>query len=237
MNQLLLITQNRISDSYGMPCDSLEASYLDYFNSFDIHLFPVPNVGIESLHAYLNILSKSQGLILSGGNDVYPSAYEGEVVQNDSYSKIRNETEQGLLNFAVTNQIPVLGICRGMQFINVYFGGQLIKNLNKHTGEIHHEGRTHALRVIHRETSEYICTDYWEMKSYHRQGVTKSVLAPPLKPFLTSDDADVVEGLFHPRHPIAGFQFHPERESNIPVGAEKLITAFFNKKHFWNKKR
>ena len=88
--------------------------------------------------------------------------------------------------------------------------------------------------MIHNETANFIGTESWEMKSYHQQGVISSVLASPLQVFLTSESVNVVEGLFHPKYPIAGIQFHPEREQEIPICVKRLIKAFLKKELHWS---
>ncbi len=57
-------------------------------------------------------------IILQGGNDIFDSSKE---------IKNRNDNENLIIKFAIANNIPLLGVCRGMQLINLYFGGKIIK--------------------------------------------------------------------------------------------------------------
>jgi len=214
---LTLISQRVIKNQYG-ELDALGEDYTKYFEKFGLDLIPVSNFK-KSLSLYLNI--PIERIILSGGNDI-----------GESYK--RDKTEKGLLNLAIDKKIPVLGICRGMQFINTYFGGGLIKNIKTEIGtNINHVAATHSIKIIDDRVLRFL-GDEINVNSYHNQGINSDNLSLLLKKFAWSNDG-IIEGIYHPSLPIAGIQWHPERKSFNDQLNEKLIESFLNQTLFWKK--
>ena len=230
---LVFVSQQRATDKHGQPCDCLESSYVDFFSANGITLLPVPNLGRVKTKAYLELFSQVEGLVLSGGNNICPEMYSRSGVDAEGCAPVRDETEQELLKHAVENRMPVLGICRGMQFINVYFGGSLTRDLFAECGQ-GHSGCRHDLFVSEERCAAYLSVQRWEMQSYHDQGVLAEALAPSLRSFVTGPQTRVVEGLYHPALPVAGIQFHPEREKQAAGHITRLVQAFSRRELFWS---
>ena len=89
----VLISQRHTKNNHGDWIDSLENSYVTYFNKFGIKLIPVPNVG-QSIEYWIETI-KPSGLILSGGNDVDPELYGMPSKESLSVSMARDNTEIG----------------------------------------------------------------------------------------------------------------------------------------------
>lgn len=149
---------------------------------------PVPNLG-SSVDRFVEQWGLD-GLILSGGNDV------GESVARD-------ETEQRLLEWAVAGKLPVLGVCRGLQFLQSYFGGKL-----ERIGDGSHAGTRHE--VVPCGDGGFALT-HREVNSYHNQAVRCADLAPALVMLARTMDG-IVEACQHEREKIVGIMWHPERE-------------------------
>jgi putative glutamine amidotransferase len=134
-------------------------------------------------------------VIFTGGNDL--AAYGGDAPERDA-------TEKRLLEYAMSGGIPVLGVCRGMQFLHCYFGG----TLREADG---HVGACHRLMFEGKET---------EVNSYHRLAVTQ-----PADPFdaLAVNEDGVVEAMGHQSRPILGVMWHPERERDSNPRDVRLI--------------
>lgn len=200
--------------------DVLENNYIEYFEELGFKIIPIPNVS-KNIESYFDKIS-IKVVILSGGGDIshlYGGSHNGEV------SLSRDETEKKLLEIAIRKKIPVLGICRGMQFINVFFGGKII-NINKQTeSKLEHVANTHKIEIIDSKISKLLGKGKIEVNSYHNEGLTDDCLSPELTPFAISNDG-LIEGFYHKKHPIGGIMWHPER-SSPDMDANKKIIKFF----------
>lgn len=240
---LALISQRHVLGPYGDWRDVLENTYTKYMERHGIHILPVPN-SLEDLSTYLDGRMPVRGLVLTGGNDVGPNAYGGNPVggidacSERAVSSHRDRTERALLDFAVRHGLPVFGICRGLQFINVYFGGGIVEDVGRQYGRRPHEiGQNHVIDIVDDHARDYLHTDKVEVNSYHHQAVTAETLAPPLRAFAHEPRSGIVEGLYHPELPIAAVQYHPEREACGAVHDALLMNAFREGKLFWKAQR
>lgn len=225
---MLLITQRNDLNKNGDLVDSLENSYIEYFEKLGAELVIIPNTS-KQIESYFELMP--EGIILSGGNTINPKLY-GSSLQEQSVSIERDATEKKILEIAVTKRIPVLGICRGMQFINVFFGGKL-ENIKDSVARALNHSPQGGISAIHK--IKFSVPDFGkeaEVNSYHNFGVTKNAVSSELKVFAESSDG-VIEGIYHPKLPIAGIEWHPERKSPDTSVNEKIIKAFLSKRVFW----
>ena len=83
-------------------------------------------------------INRLDGILMSGGADIHPNLY-GEEPAPETYKPepLRDEFETALLDAVCEYELPVAGICRGLQMINVYFGGNLIQDVPEHLSLIH----------------------------------------------------------------------------------------------------
>lgn len=158
------------------------------------------------------------GLILSNGNDW------GE-------SPERDETETKLVSYCREREVPILGVCRGFQVLNILFGGTLTRDLEK-TGMDNHIAVSHKLRIIGNPFMKWVSESGVEVNSYHKQGVLTSGLAGEMEAFAFAGN-DVVEGFVHRNKAIIGIQWHPERANDAAALNRKLIKNLFKKGLFW----
>jgi N5-(cytidine 5'-diphosphoramidyl)-L-glutamine hydrolase len=202
---LIAISQRQDKNQYGDHIDSLENNYVNYLSKFGIKLIVIPNT--SDVNYYFDNFP-IEGVILSGGNDI--------VGYGNSASEYRDAIEKKMLDIAVKKRLPVLGICRGMQFINIYFGGKLV-NVEGHVA------------VNHKISINNIGET--EVNSYHGLGITKDTLSPKLKSFAKA--GEIIEGINHPKLPIAGIEWHPERKSPDEKINKRIIKAFVDGEMFW----
>lgn len=141
---------------------------------------------------------KPEVIVLTGGNTVSSTLYDPDGTQEVTHQ--RDKTEKYLLRYATEYKIPVLGICRGFQMINVYFGGAL-RRCN------HHIATRHLIRLVENELA-------FDVNSFHGQAVTDKELSSEMKSIAVSDDG-LVEAIIHKEYPILGVQWHPERENML----------------------
>ena len=231
----ILITQRHSMNQYGDWIDSLENNYIKYFEKFGIKLFLISNAtkNIDSIFQKL----KPDGVILSGGGDVNPELYNGKKKSNLSISKERDEIETKIIKISIANNIPILGICRGMQFINVFFGGKIVQDISKIDSlKKHISPGNHNIRILSKELIDCLKRKsmYTNVNSYHNSGVLDSLLGKDLKPFALVDEINLVEGLFHQYYPIAAVEWHPERDGSDKELDIFIIKTFLNRKLFWN---
>lgn len=202
----LLLTSN-IRKHYVLE-DSVEHDYVDYFLRLGFKPFLLSSK-MDIKHYFDNI--HIGGVVLTGGADV------GE---SNEISEIRDTTESKLLKHCIDNNIPVLGICRGLQMINLYFDGTLTKNISNHVR------CRHLVRCIN-PLFKHIYTPELMVNSYHNHGVFPDNLSPNLEIVFQNTEDNLIEGIHHCQYPIFAIQWHPERD----VAEEKidtLIVNFFN---------
>lgn len=228
----IIISAKHIKDGYGIYGDFLENSYTAYFARFGIVLVTVSNV-TKNVRAFVDEIDP-KGIILSGGNDIHPSLYGEVPLYDGDYSSDRDTLERELLSYTTEKGLPVLGVCRGMQFINVFFGGALIQNVGEITGSgVSHVATQHAVEINDEKAGQYFAKKTLCVNSYHKQAVNIKTLSAQLRPFAVAQPGGIVEALYHPGYPVAGIQWHPERKGGDKDAGERIVGAFINRQLFW----
>lgn len=143
------------------------------------------------------------GLLLTGGGDVEPARYGGARLPTDTVDVDRDREEFALLDAFLRQGRPVFGICRGVQLLNVYFGGTLCQQVPGHA-----DGARHTVHAVPGSRIEALCGAAFETNSWHHQAA--DALAPGLRCTASSPDG-LAEALEHEAFPVFGVQWHPER--------------------------
>jgi len=171
-------------------------------------------------------------LILTNGNNVGEAIKDNS--KSDSYSQSteysfeRDSTETVLVDFARKKKIPILGVCRGLQFLNVYFGGNLSRNLKTLFPNEKHVAHNHIVTITDESMRNKLNKQQYEVNSFHNQGVQLTDLAKPLIPFAVANQ--LIEGFYHSSENIIAVQWHPERETpNLELDNFIMSTHFINK--------
>jgi putative glutamine amidotransferase len=172
------------------------------------------------------------GLMLAGGADIDPGAY-GQERHRETVETVpeRDEFEIALARAAIDADLPVLGICRGMQLINVALGGTLLQHLPEHLGHQEHrrvlgsfDGADHDVLLVDGSLAASAAGELAHAtKSHHHQGVDR--LGEGLIVSGTSTMDELPEAIELPgRQFVLGVQWHPEAdEGSSVVGA--LVAA------------
>ena len=163
------------------------------------------------------ILSMCDGLLMTGGADINPHLYgEDPIPECDTWQDVRDVLEYKLLDKALEEDMPVLGICRGTQMLNVFLGGTLYQDLpTQHTGTFNHamkppyETTCHKVRLLQGEPlHELLGVEEIPVNSIHHQAIRQ--IAPTLVPMAYSLD-DILEAVWMPgKRFVWGVQWHPE---------------------------
>ncbi len=178
------------------------------------------------------------GLCLTGGGDIDPARYGADNVASTEIDDARDATELALLERALARDLPVLGICRGFQLINVHLGGSLEQHHLGHAPKYPPEGVTvvddpaGADAVRHNVTADpgsklaAACgDDAFVVNSSHHQVVTSDRLASDLRP--TAHVGELVEAFESPTHRwVVAVQWHPERTAQVGAAATRIFDAF-----------
>ena len=173
------------------------------------------------------------GFLLTGGQDVSPQLYgDRPLPQCGEVSPERDAMETMLLQKALESDKAVLGICRGIQFLNVYCGGTLWQDLQtQRPSDTEHHMSPPYVRTVHRvsiipDTMLHQILGCMELNvnSYHHQAIKK--LGGGLQTAAVSEDG-LIEGVVMPLHRfVCAVQWHPEFASPDDAAAQKLFAAF-----------
>ena len=171
----------------------------------------VEAVGAVAVAEYLpKVDTGYDGLILCGGNDVDPCRFCEQIRGAMDIDRARDERELMLLRAYVEAGKPILGICRGHQLVNVFFGGSLYQHIPE--AELHK--RFGVMDSVHTVTSEQnsiirkLYGDKFSVNSAHHQAI--KVLGEGLRATAYWNNK-YIEAVEHTAMPILGMQWHPER--------------------------
>ena len=199
------ITQRvEIVASYGERRDCLDQQWTTFIEKLPALPLLLPNR--HSNPRRLIDGMSLDGVILTGGNTLAEYAALGANAAPE-----RDTTEKALVAYCAEMEIPMIGVCRGMQLLNHYFGGKL-------TGTDGHTAVRHPIKLADVEDcSEFSSAQ--EVNSFHDLGINMEGLASGLQVLATGPN-DSVEAVKHASLPLWGVMWHPERE--LPFVDEDL---------------
>jgi gamma-glutamyl-gamma-aminobutyrate hydrolase PuuD len=207
---------------------SRKHKYIDYVGEFHLQLLirvrtlPIMVPVVEGAASCLSQYTREmRGLLLVEGEDIEPTRFDHDDANLRYLEKIhplKDEIEIRLARHALRHDLPILGICRGSQLLNVIRGGSLYGDVQKEKqselkhinyGE-HYDDYRHPIRIVPgTPLSQWYRRDALQVNSYHHQGVRR--LGAHLKPMAHAEDG-LVEAFYDPRQRfVVGLQFHPER--------------------------
>jgi len=190
---------------------------------------PVPIYPDDDLDALCATLD---GVILAGGGDVHPRRFgqEPNGTLMESVHEARDDLEIAIARRAAASNKPLLGICRGIQVMNIALGGGLIQHIDGHAQVANtFEGppTQHSVRIapgslLARTLANGLTAT---VNTYHHQAVPEDDLAPGLRATAWAEDG-VVEALELDGHPFfLGVQWHPERLYELGPEQRNLFRA------------
>lgn len=202
---------------------TLDAHYAEHLRASGatVLLLPVPAElpdNLAELEAEAAaVVERLDGLVIAGGSDVDPRHYGAQAApESGPFDAARDAWEIALTRAAAARQVPVLGICRGLQVINTVFGGTLIQHLPPVVGSDIHNPEKHAF-VDHTINT---CAGTWlrdvigesqDVATYHHQAVERPAAGFAVSALAEDDTIEALEDL---SRGIVGVQWHPEAHTD-----------------------
>lgn len=215
-----------ISANYGDNNSKLAENY--YKSVVAVGGVPVIIPVTDDLATIEAIVGKLDGILLSGGGDMHPRYYNEEPIpENGTPDELRDRYDVALIKSAVEYQLPVLGICRGMQVINTVFGGSLYQDINvQYAGKQPMCHSQNEERSVTTQTASVVTDSLLysivscntlPINSIHHQAVKR--IADGFRAVAFADDGicEAIESLYYP---ILGVQWHPEYLSEADAVGE-----------------
>ena len=155
------------------------------------------------------IIPRLDGILMSGGADIDPKRYGAEPEPElQSIEPARDEFELKILELVYECELPVAGICRGLQILNVHAGGSLYQDVPPHSvRDKAPSTRVHDITTEKGSILEKLYGEKLEVNSLHHQSI--KTLGKHFSASATSNDG-IVEGIEHSQLPIVAVQWHPE---------------------------
>lgn len=220
MKKLIGITTD-LKDKHN----SIEESYsraVEFYGGIPV-LIPT----LSDRTGYLaGIVQRIDGLIIPGSRDMDPEFYNQKPHPKINPMSIdRTRAEFEVLEKALARNIPVLGICGGMQLINVFYGGNLYQDIQALLPDAltHEKGAVHRIDTEKNSQLGKVLKQNFNVKSYHHQAVDK--VGSGLGVNARSPDG-IVEGFENKSDRVLGVQWHPELEYSVVSG--KIFGMFLS---------
>ena len=191
---------------YNEYRDELDQRWSSLFANIGILQIILPNNSELFKSKAIDSLNLN-GVILSGGEFK-------ENNDNNVGLKNRNEFENNLINHCIENKIPIIGVCRGMQILNNFFGGKLEKIDN-------HVGKYHEIKNLSRFPISK------KVNSYHEFKLSKDKLPENFEIIATDLDGEI-ESILDKKNNLLGIMWHPERNDPFDKNDLELFSEFFN---------
>ena len=203
-----ITTRITYENNYFEIRDSISQDLTSLLKINNIYPVLIPNISINPNDFFKKI--PFDFLILSGG---------GNVDLDNIKKGSRENTEIEFLKFCIDKTIPVIGLCRGMQFINIYFGGtQKVNNNQDHINNFH--------KITSKQSLKFLPFKSFFVNSFHENIIEKDNLPNNITPLCVADD-ETIETIIHDDLPILGIMWHPERKFK-----DKNIENFFSNEFF-----
>lgn len=221
------VRKNRLIDYVG----ELHLELLTRLRLLPVMVPVVPGI-VPALSQYMRGM---KGLLLVEGEDIEPARYKVEranLTHLEETHPLKDEVEIRLARYGLRRRLPILGICRGSQLLNVVCGGTLHVDVQKETGSAlkhidydHYDEYRHPITIVPRTPlAQWYRERTLAVNSYHHQGILR--LARRFRPMAQADDG-LIEAFYDPRARfVVGLQFHPERMLDEHPGNLRVWKAF-----------
>tara|TARA_B100001094_G_C18190762_1_gene807039 strand:+ start:3155 stop:3823 length:669 start_codon:yes stop_codon:yes gene_type:complete len=204
---------------YDESLDCLDIRWSKLLTKLDFLPVPLATVEKKYVSTQLDAL-QLDGVILSGGDT--PSMNlrnlnKIKITKKNKNNIFRDTYEFQLVIECLKRKIPIVGVCRGLQILNIIYGGSLIK-VSGHANKSKH-------KITIDKKNKFFDLPF-KVNSYHNYGISKETLSPELLP-LAFDSEGNIEALQHQVEKVIGIMWHPEREKTVQKNDHKLFKKFF----------
>jgi putative glutamine amidotransferase len=175
------------------------------------------------------------GLVLTGGGDIHPSLYGNPDTGNycQGIDIKRDELEFNMLEAALTCELPILAICRGLQVLNVFLGGTLNPHIPALPDKLLHKDQQDLYHVVSINPDSQLFritgTRNETVNSSHHQAIEKQGSGLQITAFSKDGIAEAAELTDHVQRFCVGVQWHPERMDMENPLSGRLGQAFFER--------
>ena len=214
MRSTLIGVTQRVVDvsNRGERRDALDQAWTVFLHACGLEILPLPNRHPDIVEYVKD--SRIMGCLLTGGNNL--SEAKSEKRQSSDVFPERDETEKALVEYATEIGLPVLGVCRGMQMLNIIHGG-IVSEIKGHANT------RHAIMSFAAGEKQFSFDS--TVNSYHDWAVTLDNLAPNCDALYVTDNC--VEVMHHNSLPHLGVMWHPERNKPFSKYDLKNVRQFF----------
>ncbi len=183
------------------------------------------------------VINSFDGFVFCGGEDIDPKFYGEEKSSNlVNICSLRDEFEHGLFIAALGSKKPILGICRGMQIINVFLGGSLYQHIDGHIQKEERDVATQCINVKNKSLlADITNADRINVNSFHHQAIKS--LAYGLYIDSVSSDGYIEAYHLEGHNFLLGVQWHPEALFDRDDSSKRIFEAFVNACRHKNIKR
>lgn len=212
---IILMSFGTDSGVHPIPRLAIYRNYAESLNELGARVLGITDPGEDAAR---ELCAMADGLLLTGGADVEPARYGEQTLDACGAVDLwRDTAEFAYAKAFIAAKKPVMGICRGLQTLNVVLGGTLYQDIPSQLGIEHPGGTVHEVTAREGSNLERLFGRRFLVNSYHHQAV--KTLAPGLvADAVFAGDERIVEAFHHTELPIAAYQWHPERMR----GAERL---------------
>jgi gamma-glutamyl-gamma-aminobutyrate hydrolase PuuD len=193
------------NERFDENIDIISHDWINLFEQLNFIPILIPNI----LNDVLFFLEKMNldGIILSGGDNIgdFPD---------------RDKTESEIIKFSIQENIPLFGVCRGMQVINNFFNGRIQNNVTSK-----HVRKNHKILFLKNNFCN-LNTDCIEVNSFHNNLINKYDLGDDLESLAIASIDDSIESISHKKYKILAVMWHPERK--FDDNNKNILKYFFD---------
>lgn len=203
--------------------DVLDQNWTVLLNALGITPVPIPN-RLNDVHSYLESVGVN-GILLTGGNNIgYRPGRRIPClnIENDDVAYERDETEISVMEYVIAKSLPLLGVCRGLQLINIFFGGDITR-----VDPRLHVACEHSVKRSNLLWSD-VYPEHFIVNSFHNHGIGSGNISKDL--IAVAMCGNEVEAVQHKNLSIYGIMWHPERYTPSATKDIQLIKNIFLKK-------